>query len=279
MSFFNSKLYKQKPQAWGPVSAVKASIFKNAERIGIDPGIISRFVITWNPGNQIDYANGAIGTTVGATFDKNRLNFDGNAYVSFSPPWAATDDPEYCTILVIASVPYAASTQHIFTWAKGTSPYNGYGLTVRPVSGSTLKLDTFWDTWGTNNSTFPTNAEIMLSTKTRKSVTGWVKTSVAGEPYRTIHSKNSTSLATAPTQNFFVGRYEGGAYIQNGGFVKLAAFLRTDVSDAQIAYLSDNPYALIQRVPTVFYSVPGGAVIPTFNPLFLNAAQPTRVIQ
>ena len=32
-----------------------------------------------------------------------------------------------------------------------------------------------------------------------------------------------------------------------------------------------------QFVP--FYSVPGGAVIPTFNPLFLNAAQPTRVIQ
>ena len=35
MSFVNRKLYKQKPSAWGPVSAVQASIFKNAEKFGI----------------------------------------------------------------------------------------------------------------------------------------------------------------------------------------------------------------------------------------------------
>ena len=35
---------------------------------------------------------------------------------------------------------------------------------------------------------------------------------------------------------------------------------------------------VINGIP-VFYSVPGGEVPPTFNPLFLNAAQPTRVIQ
>ena len=34
---------------------------------------------------------------------------------------------------------------------------------------------------------------------------------------------------------------------------------------------------VINGIP-VFYSVPGGTP-PTFNPLFLNAAQPTRVIQ
>ena len=36
---------------------------------------------------------------------------------------------------------------------------------------------------------------------------------------------------------------------------------------------------ILPSIGPVFYSVPGGAVIPTFNPLFLNAAQPTRVIQ
>ena len=35
---------------------------------------------------------------------------------------------------------------------------------------------------------------------------------------------------------------------------------------------------VINGIP-VFYSVPGGEVLPIFNPLFLNAAQPTRVIQ
>ena len=50
-------------------------------------------------------------------------------------------------------------------------------------------------------------------------------------------------------------------------------------TDSQIAQLSDNPYYLLHRVAPVFYSVPGGGVLPIFNPLFLNAAQPTRVIQ
>ena len=38
---FLRQLYKQKPSAWGPVSSVQASIFKNAERIGIDRASIA----------------------------------------------------------------------------------------------------------------------------------------------------------------------------------------------------------------------------------------------
>lgn len=48
MSFVNRQLYKQKPQAWGPVSSVQASIFKNAEKIGIDPSLFDCLFPIWD---------------------------------------------------------------------------------------------------------------------------------------------------------------------------------------------------------------------------------------
>ena len=47
MAFVHRKLYRQKPRAWGPVSAVQASIFKNAERAGIDLGYIQLCYPFW----------------------------------------------------------------------------------------------------------------------------------------------------------------------------------------------------------------------------------------
>ena len=56
MSFVNRQLYKQKCSAWGPVSAVQASMFKNAEKIGIDPESIALAMPMWGPGDQLDYS-------------------------------------------------------------------------------------------------------------------------------------------------------------------------------------------------------------------------------
>src|SRR6056297_801802 len=48
MSFFNRGLWRQKPQMYGPVSAVQRDIFLNAERCGIDPALFRTLTCFWN---------------------------------------------------------------------------------------------------------------------------------------------------------------------------------------------------------------------------------------
>ena len=86
-----------------------------------------------------------------------------------------------------------------------------------------------------------------------------------------------TTALSYGTSWFFGGL--SSSYKGINGYIDQFMLFNTVLAASQIAYLSDNPYFLLNRIAPVFYSVPGGGVLPTFNPLFLNAAQPTRVIQ
>src|SRR6056297_904694 len=77
MSFFLRQLWRQKPQAYGPVSAVQRNIFLNAERCGIDPGSIALYLPMWGPGDQVDYIGNGLFVNEGAAFTNNSLRFDG----------------------------------------------------------------------------------------------------------------------------------------------------------------------------------------------------------
>ena len=93
-------------------------------------------------------------------------------------------------------------------------------------------------------------------------------------------ASDSGEAFSVTLNTFTVGalvRTSTGSYF--GGYYNSLFIFHSVLSPAQIYHLSDNPYGLMHRVAPVFYSVPDGGVLPIFNPLFLNAAQPTRVIQ
>src|SRR6056297_2770382 len=82
MSFFLRQLWRQKPQAYGPVSAVQRDIFLNAERVGIDPGSIALYLPMWGPGDQVDYI-----TKLTSTNEYNKPGFSENNLLFGTADW------------------------------------------------------------------------------------------------------------------------------------------------------------------------------------------------
>src|SRR6056297_1633631 len=111
MSFFLRQLWKQKPQAYGPVSAVQRDIWMNAERCGIDPGSIVLYLPMWGPGDQVDYINTNEVINYNCAFKNNALLMDGStAYLkkdisnadSFFSSLGVTGYP--CTVIMNANI-------------------------------------------------------------------------------------------------------------------------------------------------------------------------------
>ena len=274
MSFFNRQLYKQKPSAWGPVSAVQASIFKNAERMGIDPGSIALCMPMWGPGDQIDYASNISTANLSEpVFNDNAISFDG------------TDDAintkmsEGLQPLTIISTFRASLKDSNVLFSHGIWNVGAFYVQFsnRPLlilsngnyqyfSVNDAQSDNEYHTW----SVYIAGAGLNGIYDTALYIDG---------KQITKDTKAKTTAPTAYTHPLHIGTVQNANTNNFIGKIKQFYAFRGKISYSQIAYLSDNPYFLLHRVPPVFYNVPGGGVLPTFNPLFLNAAQPTRVIQ
>lgn len=288
MSFVNRKLYKQKPQAWGPVSAVKASIFKNAERMGIDPRLSTNTPF-WEMTGRTAYnygtlaGNGVINPASTLVWNKNYL--DSIAYSVNAPMVSFNSDD-----IISTSTPF-------FCFARVyISNFTGWDFpgvqTIKCSDGQAFR-------WGFGN--YANYYGVICG-----SSADWIpietqESGIAGKWHTVIVSYNGQGAGTLSNFKIFdngvkktldvsgtfgvqsnvtaIGNSSGTVQNLNGLFDFVTSFIGSDIRDDTAFELSDNPYFLLHRVPPVFYSVPGGAVIPTFNPLLLNAAQPTRVIQ
>ena len=276
---FNRQLYKQKPSAWGPVSNVQASIFKNAERIGIDPASIALAMPLWERAGFTAYdysknqANGLL--TAGITWTQDNVSFTSSNYINITsstiinlPATKKISALFKCTQTQKSTI---GAYYAFFSWG-GTDdfiiyPYDaldnrGYRLFWRDVSLSIYE----------GGSADFSNVSQTLAFSAEEGNQRIYR-------YGKLLASGSQSLSNAgPFNSFRIGSWADGTqqFYGLGSFVYLFSEI---LQPTQIAYLSDNPYYLLHRVAPVFYSVPGGGVLPTFNPLFLNAAQPTRVIQ
>jgi hypothetical protein len=74
---FLRRLHKQPPAAWGPASEVQASIFKNAERAGIDKSFVLSAMPLWNPGQQKDYVRSNLSDLVGVSYNNKAVYHPG----------------------------------------------------------------------------------------------------------------------------------------------------------------------------------------------------------
>lgn len=266
-----SRSHKQKPQAWGPVSQVQASIFKNAERIGIDSASIALVMPMWGPGDQLDYAHPNNPFTNNLVdHNHNVLSFNGSSsYLSQVSNSGIFASAPFTTHVKIKNNGTDATNHWIYTKedsllangdgfrrngsglyiARGTTGSyhykasgaiaDGQRMTVSHRYISTSNFDTFID---------------------GKPVVGWTKAT----PY------NDISVATLQ-----IGRSNGSYQGYWNGDIEFFYVFNAALNNSQIAYLSDNPYFLLQRVSPVFFSIPGGGVTPTFKPFW--AANATRI--
>jgi len=74
---FLRRLYKQPPSVWGPVSEVKTSVFKNAEKEGIDKSFVLSAMSLWSPGQQVDYVRSNLSDLVGVSHQNKAIYHPG----------------------------------------------------------------------------------------------------------------------------------------------------------------------------------------------------------
>ncbi len=260
---FLRQLYKQKPSAWGPASSVQASIFKNAERIGIDPASIALAMPMWGPGDQLDYANLKLRTQVGTSYEKNSIKTVTNvdSYITMPDIFAGMED---LTIIADFYLPSGStnSVGIIGSWLSNTN------MSCLFFTSSSGKL-----TFREYNGIAYTDA---ITSSTYIDVSGTKKWAVKRQRVEAVtlkpffvngqavsyssYGSNVGPLATPSTAQTTINRYSTSISTQLAAFWNILTVYRTALKDSQIAYLSDNHYFLLQRVPPVFYSVPGGAI-------------------
>lgn len=94
MSYYLRKLWKKKPNVYGPFPVVQKNIFNNLEKIGINPQNLIFGHLNWGPGDQVDYSSNK-NTGVNnnsSSFLRNRLDFStGNEYISIPGANLPTD--------------------------------------------------------------------------------------------------------------------------------------------------------------------------------------------
>ena len=265
---FNRQLYKQKPSAWGPVSNVQTSIFKNAERIGIDPVLTAIYIPFWERAglhiNNYGIYSGNGTAVPDVTWKNNAL--ETIAYTGSSNIITMSRPTENIISLTTPFTLYfRAFVSDFIGWdypgivkikcSDGQEFRAGFGNIVN-YQGVICGSSANWVTIETNESGFAGawhNVFIIYNGRGSGDIAN----------FKIIRNNIQRSTSTAGT--FGVNIDETSIGPSNGvnqnfnGLIDHIWFLKTALNDSQVAHLSDNPYYLLHRVAPVFYSVPGGA--------------------
>lgn len=267
MSFVSRQLYKQKPQACGPVSSVKASMLKNAEKIGI-PAPKAAFPLFEGSGYPRNYMSGEVGTLYGSTAPLWAIGPQGMELV-----WQASNtgfmfstgiegmtygSNDKWSAFALARAP-GSSISPILSPGQTTGSYwhslcIRYGVTYNPYV--TLEVDAYAraSTSQVNNN-LSHNISIGGANYSNTYRKAWAGINGAV----TVKENTSTATNRALITRLGLGIYADGSPVGYTPIINIAFLWPTWVMpDSVFYFLNDNPYYLLHRVPPVFYSVPGG---------------------
>lgn len=255
MSFLR-QLWKHKCEAWGPQKEVQSSLFKNAERIGIDPKSIALAMPMWNPGNQIDYSrNRHIGTNTSASFCNNALQFNGtssNISIPNHPSLQLSNN-----FIVLQNI-------NIFSQNRISQTFNKFSYTFSDKHEVTA-YNGVPAIYNNNNTWMDGGGSLTLTLKKDICLLCNFKLSKI-ETYIDIKTQaiKTTTVDIKQTANPFV--IGCGLSTENSttkdsfftGLIYQTNIFSAELKSSQISLLSDNPYQLWNRVAPVSYFIPGG---------------------
>jgi hypothetical protein len=260
MGTFMRQLYKQKPVAWGPASSVQASIFKNAEKLGINQENIGAIIPYWeNAGVQAQniitgerYGNMALSASVGCRFI-NTIASTQNYNINY----AGKTELSVLTSLKLNGGSTVTSVG--FCDTKRTTDYDSTkGFAIKVCSQLLFKV---------------ANTECLIAgaglNETNKYFLAFIWKSGVEQLIYVDRAKKIDLLAASYSSgliyanSFIVGGYYDytiNSIRRLSADVDYVYLFYSALNNAQRTYIQDNPYFLLQRVPPVFYSVPGGAI-------------------
>ena len=256
----HSHLIKPERAQCGSDADVQASIFKNAERIGIDPASIAVAMPMWGHGNQQDYIKSNFLTNTGANFSGNCLSFNGSNYLTFP----STPITQVNSISVFMRVK--------FTSLAVSPEGNSQRLLNLAIDGGNLCC-LGQDEAGAGGAIFFSirDSDVARGRQTPQSsvqINKWHNIMVTrgiGE-YAKIYidgvQKDNANNVFSIGSEILVGAkttLSGFSYCCMDNLIVYSQVFPTNT----INILNDNPNVLFQRNAPVFYSLPGGAIIPT----------------
>ena len=265
MANFLRQKYKEKPQAWGSFDSVQRSLFKNAERIGIDSDDIAFSMPCWTP---INYANNIQKTsiTTGINFVKNTLR-STNVSGGIIYPNSTNLNIGLKDFSVVCNIRRAFNTytlKTILAKSKYGEANDRYGL----IFETPYIVSFYCNNVGTqravktNHFTDTTKDHSIISTIKRN---GLMSLYLDGKIKHSIDVSSDVSQNITSTLSLIVSGYNNieGTGIQKDaswlGDINNVIIIHQCLSQSQTYLLSDNPYQLWQRQPDVFFSIPVAA--------------------
>jgi len=278
MANFLRQKYKEKPQAWGSVDSVQRSLFKNAEKIGINPADIALAMPMWNPGNQLDYAKAVIATNTNVPFSKGALQFGSGVLNvgNINPLGGATSlTIFFSTKLNTISV----KKRYFMKWGASDSVRDFiisqddtifHELIIAFANTSSLRY-----LMTTYNANMIVNKNYFLSCRIIFNNTESCIVTVNNKKPTLAYSEKCSGQLKSTSQTLYVGDDNSGTQRVAGEIGNVFFLKNVILKDSQIFLLSDNPYQLWQRQGDVYYSKPVVASGGTFS---LNTSWIIRVL-
>ena len=265
--------HKQKPQAWGPFSAVQSALFHNAERIGIDPAKIALAMPMWNPGDQFDYANRYEFSANGATFQNGSTYIDSAQSLSLSD--TTLHDRISSSFLLLTSVRIDAETtgfHRIFSKDK-TSEGDYRDLELYMEDSTQVKGNLNFKTGDDalfieeNVSSFEIGKDLSIAA---------VQDYSASRQYLypdgdRVGALTSVNVLSSYANNYWIGNWSNTGTRALEGAIHYLLVLKgayEETAEAIVQKVHDNPYALWQPVPQKTIFPPIGDTIFPINRIF-----------
>jgi len=271
MGVYLRQLWKQKPQAWGPFSAVQAGLFHNAEKMGIDSPIFAPFL--WEKsGDPHDYAQGATYTlkdnspviTWGP--EGQRFGWDSGYMYDNGVSRMSTNE---------GTIVYVGNLLGNYTYDETNYGigFRSYGGDIGPSIGVYMSSNTYHLFYTNPDTTFSgtdSNSDIGVKNSLDfQLATSWQNGSQRLFLNGVFLSEKMFTGSYSATTSIGLGAMPSLGACINGfnGELKSAFIFPKQISDDKISELYDNPYQLLQPYsPPVYFDLAGGGLLPiNFN--------------
>jgi len=273
MAFFNRKLYAVKPREWGPAKQVQASIFKNAERIGVDPASILTYLPLWESAGMsvmdaISQKKSVIASN-NTILEENSLRMPTSASILSGIERINTTMPPVTNSLsLVINAKIIGNAMYSAIGGFCTSGYGDTRFFLQHYNpGLRGYIITNISSYSTGCLDMHTNFGVCLT--------------VNGTTLTLLQDKSFASNTIAGTINFpssvlSLGTQSARANEPDAGnYYQVIVFGKALSTEHQNFLVYDNPYYLLQRIAPMFISLPGGGETPTFKPYWAQNA--TRI--